>query len=161
MSIYLGGLDAYDPVSFGDDVEYLIQKAIKEVALKDLFDTESDFYDNLIQEIKDLLHSFCHDIADEAWDQGEESGRESGYESGYESASDEMYSQGYVDDLEETISDLRSEVSSCEESRDELEEELQEARSSSVSVDVEEIRRAVKADLLAEMTPDDDYYYED
>jgi cell division septum initiation protein DivIVA len=72
-----------------------------------------------------------------------------------------MYSQGYVDDLEETISDLRSEVSSCEESRDELEEELEEARSSRVSIDVEEIRRAVKADLLAEMTPDDDYYYED
>lgn len=157
MSIYLRDIQAYDPEEFGNDVQSLIEDAIKEVQLKDIFDSESSFYDNLIQDIKDVLYEFCDSVADEAYEQGNEIGSEVGWERGWDSASDEMYSQDYVDDLEETISDLRSEISTLEETTSELEAQLEEARQSSVEVDLDEIRQAVKADLLAEMTPDPDY----
>ena len=146
MSIYLRDIQAYDPQEFGEDIQALIEEAIKEVPLKDIFDSKSSFYDNLIQEIKDVLYEFCDSVADEAYDQGY-----------WESASDEMYSADYVEDLECDISSLRSEISILEETISELEEQLEEARQTSVEVDLDEIRQAVKADLLAEMTPDPDY----
>jgi flagellar biosynthesis/type III secretory pathway protein FliH len=162
MSVYLGDLNSYDPVEFGLDVQSLIMESLEKVALKDLFDSESSFYENLIQEIKDVLHEFCDEVADEAYERGEADGHEysydQGYESGYESASEDMYTQDYVDDLEETISDLRSEVSNNEELISELENNIEEARQPSVEIDLDEIRQAVKADLLAEMTLDDSDY---
>ena len=157
MSIYLRDIQAYDPDEFGDDVESLVKDAIKEVQLKDIFDSESSFYDNLIQDIKDVLYEFCDSVADEAYDLGNEIGSEEGYERGWDSASEEMYSQDYVDDLEGTISSLREEISQNEDTIEELEVQLEEARQSSVEVDLDEIRQAIKADLLAEMTPDPDY----
>lgn len=165
MSVYLRDIQAYDPQEFGEDIQTLIEEAIKEVPLKDIFDPESSFYDNLIQEIKDVLYEFCDSVADEAYDQGYEKGDEagyergdeSGYERGWDSASDEMYSAEYVEELECDISSLREEISQNEATIEELEERLEEARQSSVEVDLDEIRQAVKADLLAEMTPDPDY----
>jgi predicted RNase H-like nuclease (RuvC/YqgF family) len=157
MSIYLRDIQAYDPQEFGEDIQALIEEAIKEVPLKDIFDPESSFYDNLIQNIKDVLYEFCDSVADESYDQGYEMGDEAGYERGWESASDEMYSADHVEDLECDISNLRSEISQNEATIEELEEQLEEARQTSVEVDLDEIRQAVKADLLAEMTPDPDY----
>lgn len=161
MSVYIKDLQSYDPEEFGDDVQSIIENAIKEVPLKDLFDSESSFYDNLIQEIKERLYEFCDSVADEAYDQGYERGDETGYERGdqegyergWESASDDMYSADYLEDLE---SSLREEISQNEELISELENDLEEARQSSVEIDLDEIRQAVKADLLAEMTPDSD-----
>lgn len=157
MSVYLRDIQAYDPQEFGEDIQTLIEEAIKEVPLKDIFDPESSFYDNLIQEIKDVLYEFCDSVADEAYEKGDEAGYErgdeSGYERGWDSASDEMYSADYVEELECDISSLREEISQNEATIEELEERLEEAR----QLDLDEIRQAVKADLLAEMTPDPDY----
>lgn len=151
MSIYLRDIQAYDPQEFGDDVQSLIEDAIKEVPIKDLFDSESSFYDNLIQSIKDILYNFCDAIADEAYD--------TGFDSGYESASEGLYSEDYVSDLNDEISDLRYEISGKEEQIEELQAELDECRQSQTpELDIDEIRDAIKTDLIAEMTPDDSNY---
>ena len=156
MSIYLRDIQAYDPEDFGSDVQTLIENAIKEVPLKDIFDSESSFYDNLIQGIKDVLYEFCDSVVDEAYDQGYESGDEAGYERCWDYASEEMYSAEYVSDLEDDLSNLRSEVSEKDEEIENLQAELDECRQSQTpDLDIDDIREAIRADLIAEMTPDD------
>ena len=154
MSVCLS-IDAYDPDEFSANIKAIIDSAIKEVPMKDLFDEESCFYDNLLREITDLLSEFCDQVADEAWDMGEESGRESGYDAGYESgyeyAREEYDNTSEIEDLEETTSTLQSEI-------EELQAELAECRSATVlpEVDIDDLRQAIKADLMAEMADDTD-----
>lgn len=154
MSIYLRDIDAYDPDEFSSNVKALIDSAIKEVPMKDLFDEESCFYDNLLSEITDVLYSFCDEVADEAYDTGYESGRESGWEAGYENAQEEYDNSDTVDELEGTISELEEENSSLQSQIEELESELEELRGSPVipEVDIDDLREAIRADLIAEMT---------
>jgi molybdopterin converting factor small subunit len=161
MSAYLSEIDAYDPTEFGDNVQALIQAAISKCQLKDLFDENSDFYPDLTQEIADILYEFCDQVADEAWDMGEESGRESGYEAGYEYARDEYDSTSEIENLEETISELESDLQSKREELEELQTELDECRQSPVlpEVDIDDLREAIRADLMAEMSNDDEDDY--
>jgi flagellar biosynthesis/type III secretory pathway protein FliH len=154
MSIYLRDIDAYDPDEFSADVKALIESGIKEVQIEDLYDTESDFYHDLLSKIADVLYSFCEEIADEVWDAGQDSGydsgRESGWDEGYEEARREYEPDVDVDELESDLSSARSQI-------EELESEIEELRSSPAlpKVDIDDLREAIRADLIAEMLDDE------
>ena len=162
MSVYLRDIGAYDPDEFSANIKAIIDSAIRGVPMKDLFDEESCFYDNLLSEVSDILYQFCDEVADEVWDLGEESGRDSGYDAGYESgyeyAREEYDNTSDIENLEEAASALQSEIEEKDQEIEELQVELAECRSATVlpEVDIDDLRQAIKADLMAEMADDTD-----
>lgn len=164
MSIYLSQIDAYDLYEFKDEVQELIQKAIASVPVKDIYDSESNFYNDLLFEIGSTFESHCDEIADEAWDYGDDNGREVGYDNGYEEGHSEGYREAREeyetddDDLSEQIEELESDLRYARRRIEALEEELEsEPEVTLPVVDIDDLREAIRADLLSELNLGDTY----
>lgn len=150
MTVFLRDFDAWVPQDFCEQIiASLIQhlQDTEDLDLEKLLEVESGVYEGWGDKIESILEDHCDPLIDQVessvYDKAYDEGQDYGWDRGYEVAQGE---------LESETESLREEIRELEENIELLENQIS-------NVDIDEIRDAVKADLLAELnTAKEDYY---